>query len=180
MDTIAYTQYIQKINSNLFYPKYTMLLRDNNSLDIIKKKTINFDDIIKVIVTTSTQAKLAQFKQFLMENQANFKEDGMVSRVKDFLGADQFPARMGVMAFDRLNVEKHIKLPHCVIFISGFTSEGSDGNEAWEGFTNKDDTCNFLAYNWEASTALEVGLQVLEQLPLRCLQTSFSMKITHL
>lgn len=160
-ETTRFTLKIKDINATIFYPKYSGIMRTNKTIDIMKQKKINIDDILKVVVGTSTQAKLQEFTKYMMQNQDKFKESGLLGRVKEFFGGDQSTTRLSDMSFERLNVEKHIKLPHCVIFISGFTSEGSDVNEAWEGFTSKDDMCNFVAYNWEASTSLDVAINTL-------------------
>lgn len=157
-----YTFHIKEINQDEFYRKYIAILEQNTSLNIVKKTLITFEDIVMTIFTVAPKYKSSKFSNYMMENQHNFKAPGFLTHVKEFFGADQSKTRLDVMSFERLAVERSVKLPHCVIFISGFTSEGSDANEAWSGFTQPSDVCNFQAYNWDASTAFGVSLNAIE------------------
>jgi hypothetical protein len=151
---------VKSIIVSRFWPRYETIIRDSQIT--LNKKIFLVGDILSLISYNSQANKLEEFKLFLMRNQNSFKYDGLLSNIKEFFGYEKFQTRMNRMSLERLAEDKYTKLPHVVVFISGFTSEDTaDASEAWGGFTKEDDCCNFMAYNWESSTALKVAINTL-------------------
>lgn len=154
------TNIIKSIIVSRFLPKYEAIIKDTKIA--LNEKKFDVNAILSLISYNTQASKLEEFKLFLMSNQNSFKYDGVLSHVKEFFGYEKFQTRLNRMSLERLVEDKYVKLPHCVIFISGFTSEDTkDASEAWGGFTKTNDVCNFMAYNWESSTALRVAIDTL-------------------
>jgi hypothetical protein len=52
----------------------------------------------------------------------------------------------------KFNFNEVTRMPHSIIFVSGFTSEGSDHALEWSKFISNKEYANCFFYEWEAST----------------------------
>lgn len=160
---INFVDEIGFFNLEKYYTKYLKQLKIDGTFELIGKENIVAEEVMYILTTFANVPFQNKFKYFA--NSGYFRSEGFFSFVKNVLGFEKFKANFSKVGFQRYKDEKALKLPHSVIFVSGFTSEEQEQNGAWQNFIDGDDITNFMFYKWESSSNLRVVGTFLRDLP---------------